>query len=141
MARPSKINKVEIKWNNLLPFRNYLAITIFGKMNIRNKNKTRWEKYYDDERKNTVLNHEMVHVLQARSTNDNWFEFYILYIWYWFICFIVTFNQRLSYKTNPFELEAYAEEKNMKYTESCWRKYILSIKERKEIYKCKFKKV
>ena len=45
MKKPNEIDKIEIKWNNILPFPAYLAMTFFGKMWIRKSNKQKWQNY------------------------------------------------------------------------------------------------
>ena len=45
MKKPNEIDKIEIKWNNILPFPGYLAMTFFGKMWIRKSNKQKWQNY------------------------------------------------------------------------------------------------
>ena len=44
MKKPKEIVDIEIKWNNFIPFSGYLAMTFFGKMWMRNSNKSRWER-------------------------------------------------------------------------------------------------
>lgn len=115
MKKPQEIDKIEIKWNNILPFNGFLAITFFGKMWIRKSNKNKWEQYLQDGRADEVINHEMIHVKQALSTNNSWWKFYMLYIWYWLKANPLFNGFNFAYYMNPFEIEAYGNESDLGY--------------------------
>lgn len=140
MKKPSEIIDIEIKWNNFIPFGGFLAMTFFGKMWMRNSNKERWQRYIDNGTAKYVINHEMIHVKQAVSTNDSWWKFYLLYIWYWIKGVFRGFT--FAYKMNPFEMEAYANEEDLFYIGTHdsgakrWKTYNeLGVKKRKEYWK------
>ena len=140
MKKPNEIVDIEIKWNNFIPFAGYLAITFFGKMWMRNSTKEKWEKYIKDGMAAYVINHEMIHVKQAVSTNNSWWEFYVLYIWYWLKTILK--GTTFAYKMNPFEMEAYANENDLTYIAKHsggavrWKVYkTIPIKTRKAYWK------
>lgn len=141
MKKPKEIVSIEIKWNNFIPFAGYLAITFFGKMWIRNSNKSRWERYIKNGQADVATNHEMIHVKQAVSTNNSWWKFYFLYIWYWLKANPLFNGFTFAYKMNPFEMEAYTNESDLFYNSTHstgatrWELYNqLSIKQRKKYW-------
>ena len=138
----NEIDKIEIKWNNILPFPGYLAMTFFGKMWIRKSNKQKWQNYIKWGKSNIVLNHELIHVKQSISTNNSWWKFYLLYIWEWFKANPLFNGFKFAYKMNPFELEAYANENDLDYNivnkngAIQWKQFkTISIKQRKQLWK------
>ena len=142
MKKPNEIDKIEIKWNNILPFPGYLAMTFFGKMWIRKSNKQKWQNYIKWGKSNIVLNHELIHVKQSISTNNSWWKFYLLYIWEWFKANPLFNGFKFAYKMNPFELEAYANENDLDYNIANkngaiqWKQFkTISIKQRKQLWK------
>lgn len=139
MKKPKDIIDIELKWNNILPLFGYFAMTLFGKMWIKNSSKPTWERYIREGKTVFVTNHEMIHVKQAVSTNNSWWKFYILYVWYWFKAIFRGF--KFAYKMNPFELEAYANENDLNYTAmhthgaTRWKEYkTISVKQRKRYW-------
>ena len=114
--KPHTIEQIEIKWNKFIPFNGYLAITFFGKMWMKNKDKDKWKKYVEDGRANVITNHEMIHVKQAVSTGDSWWKFYFNYIWQWLRLNPLFNGFKFAYNMNPFEIEAYGNEVDMGYT-------------------------
>ena len=142
MKKPNENDKIEIKWNNILPFPGYLAMTFFGKMWIRKSNKQKWQNYVKSGKSNIVLNHELIHVKQSISTNKSWWKFYLLYIWEWFKANPLFNGFKFAYKMNPFELEAYANENDLDYNivnkngAIQWKQFkTISIKQRKQLWK------
>lgn len=79
------------------------------------------------------MNHENIHVLQKKSVKS-WILFYILYIWYFLKLYLCTFNSDMSYRTIPFEAEAYINQNDMNYSLSHWKDYKKNNKERKLWY-------
>lgn len=142
MKKPNEIDKIEIKWNNILPFPGYFAMTFFGKMWIRKSKKQKWLNYIKWGMSEIVLNHEMIHVKQAVSTNNSWWKFYALYIWEWLKANPIFNGFNFAYKMNPFELEAYSNERDMTYNTinyngaAQWKLFKeLKVKKRKELWK------
>ena len=141
MKKPKEIVEIKLKWNWLIPF-GKLAMTVFGKMWIKNSDRSTWERYEKNGTSKFVLNHEMIHVKQAVSTNDSWWKFYLLYVWYWLKNNPLFRGFDFAYKMNPFEMEAYANENDLFYpgTHSSgakrWQVYnTITIKQRKEYWK------
>jgi hypothetical protein len=79
------------------------------------------------------MNHENIHVLQKKCVKS-WILFYILYIWYFLKLYLCTFNSDMSYRTIPFEAEAYINQNDMNYSLSHWKDYKKNNKERKLWY-------
>ncbi len=118
--------------------RGYDGLTFFGNIITHTqKEATALNTHWD-----AMKNHEMIHLYQARSTNDSWWYFYMLYIWYWFrgCCSFIPLKNA-GYLLNPFELEAYNEMYNLHYLDhkksgtNEWRRYAkMSLKERYQTY-------
>lgn len=139
---PSTITGLEIKFNNIIPFHGYFAMMWLGKLYIRNSNKERWDKKVANGQANSTLTHEMYHVRQAVSTLNNWGIFYLSYAFYYIIELLYSFNFDTAYRSIPFEIEAYLKQTNEDWANipserkiSEWKKYILSLKERKKMVK------
>lgn len=114
-----------------LLFKGYSYINLFGIIFSRH-DKDYLNKFFKTDRGKKVLRHERIHSLQAQSLKFGWFEFYLLYIWYYLKLLVSRFNPRISYYTIPFEIEAYMNQGDVKYLthESRWRDYVLSNKDR-----------
>lgn len=57
-----------------------------------------------------LINHEKIHIAQAREQQGNWIWFYLGMWW----------KHGRDYKSNPLEMEAHANENDMDYL--TWRK-------------------
>lgn len=141
MKKPSKTKALEVVFNNLIPFSGYLAITLFGKIYVRNDSKDYWEKHVQSGDVNITMNHETIHLRQAQSTSDSWIVFYLLYIWEWLKNQPWKNGLDFAYRMIPFEMEAYQNEVNLSYlkegkaTEG-WRKFAsMSVAKRLAIWK------
>ena len=60
-----------------------------------------------------LINHELIHLRQAKELC--YIGWYILYPLFSIIYYIIHLDVELAYKNNPFEVEAYANEKNKDY--------------------------
>ena len=122
--------------NNIIPFKGYTAINLFGILFVRGNAKI----------DNVSLNHEAIHTAQMKEL---WYVFfYALYGVEWLIrftayCIVWAWSAlNKGYKNEPydvdhayrnisFEREAYSNEKNMDYIESrkifAWIKYIKKL--------------
>jgi len=101
--------------NNIIPFRGFAAINLFGILFVRK----------DSVINAKIINHEEIHSAQMK---EMLYIFY--YIWYlieWFIKLILYWNNKFAYRNISFEQEAYAHENNMDY-----------LKNRKHFYWMKF---
>ena len=81
-----------------------------------------------------------IHLYQARSCNDSWWQFYLRYAYYWLAALPHTHHFRdAGYRLNPFEMEAYANQHNLHYLDdkqagaNQWRTYArMSLRERRK---------
>jgi len=68
----------------------------------------------------SLKRHEMIHLLQARSTSNSWTLFYLRYLWYYVKA--LPQNRRMkqaAYRLNPFEMEAYGHMYDSDYLQQC----------------------
>lgn len=94
---------MKIVYNNIIPFKGFIAVNIFGILFVR--------KEYRDTLSKQTLNHEAIHTEQIKELLGVFF-----YIWYIVEWFIKLFKYgKKSYKNISFEREAYSNENNLKY--------------------------
>ncbi len=134
--RPSNIVDMPATVNRFWCRKGYMAITFFGRIFTGNQDDAdRFNRFFD-----SLKNHEMIHLRQAQNTCDNWFLFYILYLWY-SVCALryVRKIHNAAYFLNPFEIEAYTHMYNLHYLEMFengtdgWRKFAkMPLEERME---------
>ena len=104
---------MKIIYNNIIPFKGFLAINLFGVLFVRGT-------YRDLSA--TVLNHEKIHTAQMKEL---WYiPFYVIYLLEWVVRLFMPGN---AYRNISFEREAYDNEGNMSYLASrkryaMWRK-------------------
>lgn len=96
---PNKLQVVKLRH---FPFKGYSAMMWCGKLI------TKQTPSY------IVMNHERIHLRQAKI-KDSWFKYYFSYLWE-YIKHLPVFD--IAYHTNPYEMEAYANEKNYYYEPS-----------------------
>lgn len=119
------IEKYGIKFHSdfKLLHKNFGAITLFGHVYTR-KTKEELEKWLESYSGKVMTNHERIHMLQAKSFKTRYFGFYIYYLMYWIKnLYKYGFNMKAYYNI-PFELEAYDNEFDFRYTETHWKDYI-----------------
>lgn len=117
-------NGLKCHWNFWLLPNSFLAITLFGHIFFNNP-KDWVEKHLESYRGAVTLNHERIHVLQAKSFNTKYLGFYIVYLYYWIKnLFKYKFDNMKAYSQIPFEREAYVNEQNFSYQKTNWKKYI-----------------
>lgn len=93
---------MKIIYNNLIPFKGFAAINLFGILFVRKGVKVSEE----------MINHEVIHTAQMKEM------FYIIfYLWYIIEYIIRRWNNTAdeAYKKISFEREAYANENNKNY--------------------------
>ena len=99
-----------IIYNNIIPFKGYLALNLFGVIFIRNKVKT-FSEYYQK----VILNHEQIHTKQYQELG------YILFLpWYvleYLIKLCISWNFKKAYRSVSFEQEANQFETKKTYLE------------------------
>lgn len=104
---------MKIIYNNIIPFKGFAAINLFGVLFIRNG-------VVVTERR---LNHERIHTAQMRELL--YVGFYIWYFVEWLLELFTYGSQ--SYHTNTFEREAYENDDDLTYLSNrqrfAWWKY------------------
>lgn len=104
----------KIVYNNIIPFKGFWAINIFGIIFARKE---------CGKLDPITINHEQIHSAQQRELL--YIFFYILYLVEW--VYHLIFHTATAYESISFEKEAYENEHNMKYLETrkrfaMWRK-------------------
>lgn len=85
--------------NNIIPFKGFSAINLFGVLFVRN----------DAKITDTTLQHEEIHSRQMRELL--WIGFYLWYVLEWIVrLFQCHFNNYVAYMSISFEREAYARQ-------------------------------
>jgi hypothetical protein len=92
--------------NNILPFKGFSAINLFGILFVR-KNARLSEK---------TLNHERIHTAQIKE--QLYAFFYLWYVIEWMIRLIRYRDSYKAYRNLSFEREAYANDDNLTYLEN-----------------------
>lgn len=108
--------------NSILPFKGFLAINLFGTIFVR-MSKSSWETRKNSYKMKVMLNHERIHSLQSKTFCTRWLGFYLVYLYYWIINLFKYKNSLKAYYNIPFEIEAFANELDFKYSKSNWKKY------------------
>lgn len=104
---------MKIIYNNIIPFKGFKAINLFGILFARNG-------CVIDE---VTLNHERIHTAQMKEM-----LYVFFYLWYFFEWVIELFHYKgKAYRTNTFEREAHSNDENLNYLDSrprfAWWKY------------------
>ena len=102
---------MKIIYNNLIPFKGFIAINLFGVLFVRNEYKKRFESE-GFATTTTTLNHESIHTEQIKELGYIFF-----YIWY-LIEWLLRLPFGNAYYNISFEREAYTNEKNIKYLQT-----------------------
>lgn len=100
---------MKIIYNNIIPFKGFAAINLFGILFVRKDCKDQVDEY--------MINHESIHTEQMKEL-----AFIFFYIWYAIEWFIKLFKYGDStggdggaYRNISFEREAYNNENNLNY--------------------------
>lgn len=88
--------------NNIIPFKGFKAINLFGVLFVRG------DAVIDVE----TINHEEIHTSQMKELCYVFF-----YLWYFIEWIIRLFCKGNAYRNISFEQEAYANEENLNYLE------------------------
>ena len=117
------VNGIKIHWNFKLLPKGFEAITLFGHVfdaQSKQNLKKHLETYYGRE----MVNHERIHMMQAKSFKLGYFSFYIVYLAWWIKgWFYNKFNNFEAYHSIPFEKEAFHYERDFNYNEVNWKKF------------------
>lgn len=93
--------------NDILPFRGFIAMNIFGIVFVRRDS---WNKL-SGMQQDALLQHETIHTEQMRELG--YLGFYILYFLEW--VYRLIFHTKTAYRGISFELEAYDHEHDYGY--------------------------
>ncbi|MBR1394532.1 MAG: hypothetical protein IJ559_02600 [Prevotella sp.] len=112
----------------------YEALTFFGTIITHSQKEADYMNRHFDKLKN----HEMIHLKQAITTGDSWWQFYRLYLKFWLQGRRIRKRfKNAGYWLNPFEMEAYEHMNDLGYLEQCrngateWQRFAdMSIDER-----------
>ena len=106
---------MKIIYNNLIPFKGFVAINLFGILFARNE--------YSNKISDRTINHESIHTEQIKEMGYIFF-----YIWYLVEWLIRLFINSDAYRNISFEREAYINDDNLDYLKTrkrfSWLKYI-----------------
>lgn len=91
---------MKIVYNNIIPFKGFLAINLLGILFVRSEYKGRVNE--------RVITHESIHTKQMQEML--YVFFYLWYVLEWFIRLLFTWNTHKSYRSISFEREAYLHE-------------------------------
>lgn len=98
------MNKTKIIYNNIIPFKGFAAINLFGILFVRNGVKVT----------DTLINHESIHTAQMKELG--YIPFYLLYgIEYVYNLLKYKFDTNKAYRNISFEKEAYDNQKDLDY--------------------------
>ena len=94
---------MRVVYNNLIPFKGYKAINLFGILFVR--------KGYVMSEKD--LNHERIHTAQMKEM-----LYVFFYLWYLIEWLVRLFQKGNAYRNLSFEKEAYDNQDNLTYLDS-----------------------
>ena len=108
---------MKIIYNNLIPFKGFIAINLFGVLFVRNE----YKKRFESGGFTTTLNHESIHTEQIKELGYIFF-----YIWY-LIEWLLRLPFGNAYYNISFEREAYTNEKKQKISSNKKTLFIFEI--------------
>ena len=102
--------------NNIIPFKGYKAVNIFGVLFVRN----------DAVLGSVDINHEEIHTAQMKEM-----LYVFFYLWYaveWLVRLVQCRDAHAAYRNVSFEREAYTNQSNLGYLQGrghyAWVKYL-----------------
>ena len=106
---------MKIIYNNLIPFKGFVAMNLFGILFARNE--------YRNKISDRTINHESIHTAQIKEMG--YIFFYIWYLVEWLIRLVINSD---AYRNISFEQEAFINDDNLDYLKTrkrfSWLKYI-----------------
>ena len=96
---------MKIIYNNIIPFKGFKAMNLFGVLFVRNDIKTPMDEF--------DINHEAIHTEQYKEML--WIPFLIWYGIEWFIKIFIYGDTHKAYRNISFEREAYQNEHDLEY--------------------------
>ncbi|MDO4185119.1 MAG: hypothetical protein Q4D30_01325 [Bacteroidales bacterium] len=107
---------MKIVYNNIIPFKGYKAINLFGVLFARRGRMVG----------EVLLNHERIHTAQMREML--YIPFYVWYLLEWAVKLVIYRSQDKAYRAISLEREAYQNERRTRYLSErkhyCWTKKI-----------------
>lgn len=102
---------MKIIYNNIIPFKGFVAINLFGVLFARKE----YKNYLTDSvGLNHIINHESIHTAQMKELL--YVGFYIWYFIEWLVQLIINIkNPSIAYYCIRFEREAYAHQHDSNY--------------------------
>lgn len=108
-----KNKAMKIVRNNIIPFKGFAAINLFGILFVRK----------DVNLSSRILNHEYIHTMQMKEM-----LYIFFYLWYVLEWIVRLFMKGNAYRNISFEREAYANEDRTVYLSQrkhySWLKYL-----------------
>lgn len=107
---------MKIVRNNIIPFKGYKAVNLFGILFVRG----------DSVIGSVEINHESIHTAQMKEML--YVFFYLWYVIEWLVRLVQYRNAHTAYRNISFECEAYMNQGNMGYLQGrghyAWVKYL-----------------
>ena len=107
---------MEIVRNNIIPFKGYKAVNLFGILFVRG----------DSVIGSVDINHESIHTAQMKEML--YVFFYLWYVIEWLVRLVQYRNAHTAYRNIGFEREAYMNQGSMGYLQGrgcyAWVKYL-----------------
>ena len=115
---------MKIIYNNIIPFKGFIAINLFGLIFVRNSI-DKYSEYY----KQIVLRHEQIHTKQYRELG--YIFFLVWYLLEYLIKLLFCWNLHDAYLSVSFEQEANLHEIDNMYLDNrkhySWLKYVFNL--------------
>lgn len=96
---------MKIKFNNIIPFKGFSAINLFGILFVRNDCREDFLYRNGGAYYKKMINHEEIHTKQMKELL--YVFFYVWYCFEWFIKLFIYWDICTAYKHISFEQEAY----------------------------------
>lgn len=121
---------LKIRYSKHIPFKDYYALCLFDNLIIR-------QEYKNSPVRQTTINHETIHALQARDFCIGfcgYFIFYLLYLLEWALKLPWRLFGYNPYMSISFEQEAYNRDCDLTYLDNrkrfAWLKYIFKMRKK-----------
>lgn len=128
MSKIKNIMKpLKVKYNRYIPFKGYVAITLFNTIFIR-------EEFKSDHVNKITYNHESIHQVQAYDFGIGfcgYIIFYLLYLLEWILKLPTALFGYKPYRSISFEQECFKYQTDFNYLKNRkrfnWVKYIFKL--------------
>lgn len=102
---------MKIVRNNIIPFKGFVAINLFGVVFVRKE--TRPPFNFSPREWDKMLVHEGIHTKQMQELL--YLPFYVWYLLEWLVRLVMYRDRHKAYRNISFEREAYANQDNVFY--------------------------